>query len=394
MTRRRLPLLPPVAAGLLLLALAALLPGCPARNAAEALRLLEDIAAGPGAPAGAEGVVRRELRFGDAGERVADLYLPAGADGRTSRSADAALLLVPGLAPAGKDDARLVALARALARARIAVLVPDIASLRALRAGPENVDDIAAGLRFLAGPGRADWGGAPDRPVGVAAVSYAVGPAVLATLEPGLAGEVDFLVAVGGYHDLTATVTFFTTGWHRDASGAWRHRAPNAYGKWAFVQANAARLSDPGDRSSLSAMARRRLQDLSAPIEDLAAGLGPEGRSVHALVTNADPERVAALIAALPEPIRADMAALDLAGQDLSGAPPDALLIHGRDDTIIPASESVALAAALPGAPELVLLDDLAHADLAAGRDAGTGGDFFRLWRASAWVLAARDASR
>lgn len=390
MTRRCLPLLLPIAAGILLFAVAALLPGCPARNAAEALRLLEDIAAGPAAPAGAEGVVRRELRFGTAEERLADLYLPTGADGGAPRSADAALLLVPGLAPAGKDDARLVALARALARARIAVLVPDIASLKALRAGPENVDDIAAGLRFLAGPGRPDWSDAPGRPVGVAAVSYAVGPAVLATLEPGLAGEVDFLVAVGGYYDLAATVTFFTTGWHRDADGVWRHRPPNAYGKWAFVQANAARLSDPGDRSSLSAMARRRLRDLTAPIEDLAAGLGPEGRSVHALVTNEDPGRVTSLIAALPEPIRADMAALDLAGRDLSGAPPEALLIHGRDDAIIPASESIALAAALPGAPELILLDELAHADLATD-GARTNVDFLRLWRASAWILAARD---
>lgn len=390
MTRRCLPLLLPIAAGILLFAVAALLPGCPARNAAEALHLLEDIAAGPAAPAGAEGVVRRELRFGAAEERLADLYLPAGADGGAPRSADAALLLVPGLAPAGKDDARLVALARALARARIAVLVPDIASLKALRAGPENVDDIAAGLRFLAGPGRPDWSDAPGRPVGVAAVSYAVGPAVLATLEPGLAGEVDFLVAVGGYYDLAATVTFFTTGWHRDADGVWRHRPPNAYGKWAFVQANAARLSDPGDRSSLSAMARRRLRDLTAPIEDLAAGLGPEGRSVHALVTNEDPGRVTSLIAALPEPIRADMAALDLAGRDLSGAPPEALLIHGRDDAIIPASESIALAAALPGAPELILLDELAHADLATDGPR-TNVDFLRLWRASAWILAARD---
>ncbi len=309
-------------------------------------------------------------------------------------------MLVPGLAPGGKDDARLVALARALARARIAVLVPDIASLRELRAGPDNVGDIADALRYLGGDGRARWAPAASddtaaAPVGVAAISYAVGPALLATLEPGMEGRVQFLVGIGGYYDMTASVAFFTTGWYRDQDGAWRHRAPNAYGKWAFVMANAARIEDAGDRTSLGARARRRLADLGAPIDDLVAGLGPEGRAVHALVTNEDRDRVPALIAGLPEPIRADLAALDLAGRDLSAAPPRVLLVHGRDDAIIPASESGRLAAALPaGATELILLDGLAHADLGQGPGAqGAVGDFLRMWRAAAWLIAVRDGA-
>jgi hypothetical protein len=306
--------------------------------------------------------------------------------------------LIPGLAETGKDDPRLVALAASLARARIAVLVPDIASLRELRAGSENVSEIAAGLRFLAEDGRSMWAiplGDTDlvemeaRPVGVAAVSYAVGPALLATLEPGLAGRVGFLVGIGGYHDVTASLTYITTGWYRDAGGIWRQGTPNAYGKWAFVMANAARVDNPADRTSLAAIARRRLADLEAPIDDLVAGLGPEGRAVHDLVTNEDRARVADLVAALPAPIRHDMAVLDLAGRDLSAAP-RALLLHGRDDAIIPASESVALAAALgPTGTRLILLDSLAHADLGLDSIA----DFYRLWRAVYWLLAVRDGA-
>jgi fermentation-respiration switch protein FrsA (DUF1100 family) len=221
-------------------------------------------------------------------------------------------------------------------------------------------------------------------------VSYAVGPALLATLDPDLAGRVDFLVGIGGYHDMAASLTFAITGWSRDPAGEWRQGTPNAYGKWVFVMANSARVENPFDRTSLAAMARRRLADLDAPIDDLAAGLGPEGRAVHAFVTNADPARVPALMADLPPPIRADMAALDLAGRDLSQAPPHVLLIHGRDDTIIPAGESAELAAALgEERARLVLLDSLAHADLRLD----SLDDAFRLWRAVYWLLAVRDGA-
>jgi fermentation-respiration switch protein FrsA (DUF1100 family) len=83
------------------------------------------------------------------------------------------------------------------------------------------------------------------------------------------------------------------------------------------------------------------------------------------------------------------MAALDLAARDLSAAPP-ALLLHGRDDTIIPPSESVALAGALGETRvRLILLDSLAHADL--GLD--SLGDAYRMWRAACWLLAARDGA-
>src|SRR5262245_37730111 len=74
---------------------------------------------------------------------AADLY-------RLDEAPRAALLLVPGLAPDGKDDRRLVDLAVVLARAKFAVLVPDIASLRAQRVSEENVRQIADALAYLA----------------------------------------------------------------------------------------------------------------------------------------------------------------------------------------------------------------------------------------------------
>jgi pimeloyl-ACP methyl ester carboxylesterase len=297
---------------------------------------------------------------------------------------------VPGAAERGKDDPRLIAFATSLARARFLVLVPDIESLRALTIGPEDAGRIADALRHLSQRGDVPKPGA----LGLVAVSYAAGPAILAALALDLRARVRFLLAIGGYYDMEAAVTFFTTGRYRASPQApWRHMTPNAYGKWVFLRANAGRLESARDRWLrdrwlLAAMARRKLADLAAPLDDLAARLGPEGRSVHELLVNHDPEAVPTLIAALPERVLDDMAALDLSRADLSHLQAELILLHGRDDAIIPYTESQALAAAVPrDRVTLCLVDNLSHVEL------GPGGlpDGLRLLAATYRLLTLRD---
>ena len=371
---------------LTLVAAAALLTlaACSPSRVIESYRVLGDIAAGPG-PSGLKertaAPARQAVHYQVEGRAyTADLYGPGG-------RAEAALVLVPGAAERGKDDPRLVAFAMTLARARFSVLVPDIESLRRLTVGPEDVTSIADAVRHLAG--RLGDPGQPS--VGLVAISYAAGPAILAALEDKARDKVRFIVAIGGYHDIGAVVTFFTTGKYRDGPEAlWRHKTPNAYGKWVFVRANAPRIEDTRDRVLLAAMAERKLRDLGAEIGDLTAKLGPEGRPVHALLTNQDPEAVPGLIAKLSPKVRRDLAALDLKGRDLARLRAELFLIHGRDDAIIPYTESAALAAALPeGQTTLCLVDNLSHVDL------GPGGwfDGLRLWSLVYRLLEARDAA-
>ncbi len=315
---------------------------------------------------------------------AADLY---GADAAPR----AALLLVPGLAPDGKNDRRLVDLAVILARARFAVLVPDIASLRAQRVSAENIRQIADALAYL-DHARNDLLPATETPpLGIAAVSYAVGPALLATLEPALRDKVDFMVAIGGYYDVEAVVTYFTTGFHRDGDGgAWTKGTPNDIGKWLFVSANSGAIMALRDRITLRAMAGRRLADSNADIADLVPLLGPEGRAVHALLANQDPDRAQALMAGLPEALHRNLRALNVRGRDLAAAPRNVLLIHGRDDRIIPVSESLQLGAALPpGRAHLYIVGRLAHADL----EPGDWRDILTLWQATYRLLRLRDGA-
>ena len=353
--------------------------GCSPTRLNEAVKVLADIDAGWGPSAlKAETAApqRRPVSYTiDGRARRGDLYAPV-------EPARAAMVLVPGVAHQGKDDPRLVAFANTLTRARFEVLVPNLGGLRDLKVSAEDIHAIADASLYLA---RLDDG---RRPLGVTAISYAAGPAVAALFEPGVEEGVDFALAIGGYHDLEAVLTFFTTGYYREARRAWHHRSPNAYGKWMFVRSNAGRLESRRDRVLLSAMAGRKLDDLSADVSDLAADLGAEGRAVWALLENRDPDRVPALIAALSPGVVEDIRRLDLKRRDLARLGVRFILVHGRDDSIIPETESMGLGAALaPGRAELFILDSLDHVD-----PKPTGlADKIRLLRAIYWVLELRD---
>lgn len=318
--------------------------------------MLRDIEAGDG-PSGLKEATpapsRQPIVFAvDGTEYAADLYLP----GEASR---AAIVLVPGLTPRGRDDERLVAFASTLARARFDVLVPDLPRMRALQVTAADAEPIAAGAHWLDERH-------PSRPLGVAAVSFAVGPAIIALDGTDASRRVDFFLGIGGYYDLRALITYVTTGFYReDGAADWRYRPPKKYGRWVFLLSNAGRIDDLDDRATLLEIASRRLDDPEAPIDDLAATLGPDGTAVYALIINADPERVPALIEALPPEVRTEMDRLDLSRRPLEAVVREAVLIHDRNDRIIPAAESVALARALePADVHLYVVEGLDHAQV------------------------------
>lgn len=366
-----------------LLVLLLLVAACGER-AGEARLLLQDIAAG-WAPSELKATTpapeRRQVVWRiDGRDGVGDLYVSP--DGALAR-----MVLVPGLTEQGPDDPRLVALAQSLARMRFAVLVPDIANLRRLRVDPADARAIADAAVALTGM---QVVGAAPSPIGLAAVSYAVGPALIAALEPDAARHVGFLVAIGGYYDMTAVMTYLTTNRFRaGSSGDWLPGRPHALAKWHFVAVNADKLEDPADRAALALIARRRIAGPAAAIDDLAAGLGPDGGALLALLDNRDPDAVPELVAALPPALRSTFVGLSPSAYDLSNLTARLILIHGRDDPAVPYTESVALAAAVaPGQATLFLLDGLDHVDFRS--ELGIS-DQLVLLEAGAAVLAERD---
>lgn len=328
---------------------------------------------------------RVDVRFSGNGEPLdGDLYLPGRGRPR------AGVVLVPGVVPLGHRDPRLVAFAQTLARAGFAVLAPSLPAYRLRQVQPGDVVRISAAFRHLVD--HPDW--APQGRAGMVAFSYAVGFAVLAALDPAIREQVRFVVGIGGYYDLNEVLTYATTGHYR-VDGRWRQRAADPYGQWVFLESARPHLGDARDRWLLGEMARRKLENLDADLGPLARELGPEGRSIYRLLTNPDPAAVPARLADLPVAVRGVLDALTLHDKDLTALRARLILLTGEDDPLIPYTQSLALARAVPAGQAQVLIIHrvLGHVELHLGRafEASFWGqdlpDLWRLYRAVRLLL-------
>ena len=161
----------------IILTLLGLLSACSPQRTIEAIKVLGDISAGEGASrlkATTPSPERRTIRSVSSGRIRGDLYWPGD-------EAKAALVLVPGAVADGKNDRRLIAFANSFARARFAVLVPEISGLNAQHLSAGHAQPIAQAIQALAAcTASTNESGS----IGVAAISYAGGPALLAALHP------------------------------------------------------------------------------------------------------------------------------------------------------------------------------------------------------------------
>jgi pimeloyl-ACP methyl ester carboxylesterase len=261
------------------------------------------------------------------------------ADGFTPRTVrpPTPLILVPGATPEGKDDPRARGAARLLARLGFDVTLPTIPGLTRGRLRPDDVTPVVTALA------------AAQAPAVVVSVSVGSGPALLAAVDPRVRDRVALVVALGGYGSADELVRFYLTGSYeyRDVGG-WRAHDPALVR--AFVVANAD-LLDAGTRPLLD-----RIGDAEA---------------ARALTT----------APAAREMLRA-LSPVNVVGELRAHL----VLVHGRDDPVVPFTESARLAdAARPGSATLVLLDVLGHVGGHGGPD----------WRALArlWAVAYRLAT-
>jgi pimeloyl-ACP methyl ester carboxylesterase len=343
-----------------------LLQGCtPRLGDSEAALALEDLASGalPSRLSMQTPAPQREtFRYPTShGERTADLY-------RSPDGSLAGIVLVPGAAAHGFRDSRVVAVARTLARLRFAVLVPDMPGVRRYRVRETDAHEVAEAFDWLlTRPGLV-----PEGRAGIAGFSYGVGPVLIAAMQPGIYERVRFVMSVGGYFNLHNVIAYFTTGYADTAAAraidetrTGGLRPPHPYSQAVFIRSNLDLLERPVDRGFMSSYANY-LVDISAEAEEPAPGtLAPDARAFYRLLTNHDPSAVPHLIEDLSGNVRRLIEGLNPAAHDLSRLRARLILLHGRSDNLIPYTESVALAQALPeGQARLFLIDGLAHVDL------------------------------
>ena len=247
------------------------------------------------------------------------------------------LVLVHGLSPAGKDDARLREAAVLLARAGWAVAVPTVDGLTVLRLRPDDAEAVSASVRALRAAGYPR--------VAVLGVSLGAGPALLAAADPAVAASVSAVLALGGYARAVELLRYTLTGAY--ALGDLSGRAPVQEAAIAqFARANAELVDAAGAR----------------------------------LVDNRDPAAFDALVDALPRSTRELLEALS-PDRTLGGLRAPLFLIHGRRDPAVPFTESLRLQAAARAAglpARVAIVGAVGHVE--AGRRAGDLGDLARLW--------------
>jgi pimeloyl-ACP methyl ester carboxylesterase len=276
---------------------------------------------------------------------AASLWLP------THGSRLPGIVIVVGAAPLGRQDPQAVQLARALAGASRAVLVPDLA-LRTSTLDTADLQRITAAFDTLAALPRVD----PQR-VGLLGISWGGALAVVAAATPPLAAKVAFVATFGAFYDLADLAGAVVTGAtiYQGRTVPW-HTIPEAQ---ALVRTSLLSLLAPAQASAVQAA----LADANSTVP-VPAKLPPAARAVVALLTNRDPAQVARLAAGLPASIQRVRQAFSPAFH-LQGLRAPLLALHSTDDPAAPWTESALLVAAArahdPGGARLTLVGVFSH---------------------------------
>jgi pimeloyl-ACP methyl ester carboxylesterase len=308
------------------------------RAHAMALRFL--VAATSGRAGGAGARVAVSVRAG--GETLRGwAYAPA----RPGRDTPTVLAL-HGLSPLGADDPRMDAVARALAAAGCRVIAPELPDTARLRLGTPDLARVRALLAPADGP----------PPAGVFAASFS---ATLALRSAADIGSTAAICAVGPSGDVPATVSHLL-------------HAPDAdpYGRVVLFRnfGGPALGASPAVEAALDAwLAEDRLGAHRPAWLAARAALSPADRALADDVVSGGPRARAAIPATLAAAAPV-LDALDVrpVAARVRG---HVTLLHGAGDIVVPARESVALAAALPRAA-LCVTPLLSHGDTRLGLSA------------------------
>jgi dienelactone hydrolase len=282
-------------------------------------------------------VGRLATRHGPVQARV---FRPAG---RARR----AIVLAAGVNPRGLEEPRLSQFAAAIAERGFTVVTPALPDLMDFRITPRLTDQIEDAARWAAeGPARE----AADGRVGLVGISFSGGLSIVAAARPGIRGRLAFVVSLGGHGDLPRTLRYLCTGILPDGT----HRPAHDYGLSVILHNIADALVPRDQVEPLRHVLRTWLNASTVWMTDQVAGQRLFDEAARLAPALPDPARRLAMqsigrdVAALgPQlaghlPGWAGLPALSPERSPVPAAP--VYLLHGTDDTVIPAMESLRLA--------------------------------------------------
>jgi dienelactone hydrolase len=267
-------------------------------------------------------------------------YEPSDANGR-------AILLVPGVHAAGIDEPRLINFAKEIAATGhpvVTAALPDLTHYEITPRSTDMIEDAAAWVER-------QWSGrlpARERSVGLMGISFGGGLSVVAASRMGTRAA--WVLSFGGHGDLPRTLRYLCTGDQPDGT----KRPPHDYGVVIILLGVADQVVPPAQvgplKDALHTFLRASHLDmvdkLKSAVEfaharEMADALPEPSRTFMKWVNERD---VAHLGPALLPHVTAMGG--DPALSPERNPPPAAMvyLLHGADDNVIPAAESVLLA--------------------------------------------------
>ncbi|HEX8536357.1 MAG TPA: hypothetical protein VF664_02760, partial [Cystobacter sp.] len=243
--------------------------------------------------------------------------------------------------------------------------LPDLLRYQLTPREPDMIEDAA--LWASARPELA-----PDGRVGLMGISFSGGLSLVAAGRPALADKVAFTFSLGGHGDLSRVLAFLCTGVQADGV----HRAPHDYGVVILLLNVAGQLVPEAQVEPLRAGILTFLRASHLAMHDArrAAETFAEARRLQAelpepaatLLRHVNERDVAALGPRLLPHVK-DFASARALSPEHSPAPPTPVfLLHGTDDTVIPAVESERLARVLEPRTRvrLLLTPLITHAEM------------------------------
>ena len=266
-----------------------------------------------------------------------------------------AWVVLHGMTVPGREHPSLIRFARALAASGATVLLPDVPAWRRLEIAPQAAQQtIAQATDFLAGEGG----------VGLIGFSFGATQAVIAAARSDLRDRVRAVVGFGAYCDLRRTLIAMMTGEH-EWNGVTYRLDPDPYGRWVIAANYLARIPAysamtrvaDGLRELATESSRHRWfagdPRLVAVNSRIRAGLDPEEHGVWDLL--ASPSAGGRVERSAAEEFAEQLAAAGIGAEPLLDPRPTlpavrarVVLAHGRDDRLVPFTESLRLAAELP----------------------------------------------
>jgi dienelactone hydrolase len=275
---------------------------------------------------------RTTTTYGSPADRM-DVYLPGGT---SASSRLPAVVLALGVHPQPIDHPDIAGLATAIARAGVAVSVPDSTALRNLRVTPAEPGHLADAFMTLSSRAEVD-----AQRVGLAGFSAGASIALMAAADPRIVGSVGYVSAFGGYADAERLLVDVATRSSEMGSQvvSWQ---PDAGIRHDVLELALVALTAESERAGL--------RELLAPVA--AAEQPPDGPDPETLATLDGDARATYLLFTAPNRAAAEEAIELLSAemrQQLVGISPvttatairaPVFLLHGAPDTAIPVAHA------------------------------------------------------